>query len=79
MVLPLSMVLPECFLLPHLRHISFITWVYGLLKVIFTPQSLKAMQVLFSLMASAGWVGGRKEKMLSGLYLRNHKVQEVDS
>ena len=50
---------------------------------IFTPQPLRAVGVLFSPMVS-GWVGGRPGggraagNSLSGLYLRNCKVKEVD-
>ena len=44
--------------------------------VVFTPQPLRAVGVLFSPMVS-GWAGGGKS--LSGLYLRNCKVQEVDT
>ena len=45
----------------------------------FTPQPLIAVRVLFSPMVS-GWAGGQAAgRSLSGLYLRNHKVQEVDT
>ena len=47
------------------------------IHLVFTPQPLRAVGVLFSPMVS-GWaggrVGGRREKSLSGLYLRNRKV-----
>ena len=60
---------------------------------IFTPQPLRVVGVLFSPMVSGwlkgcrgvvfthgvqmgGWAAG---KSLSGLYLRNHKVYEVDA
>ena len=43
-------------------------------KIVFTPQPLRAVGVLFSPMVS-GWAGGRVAgKSLSGLYLRNRKV-----
>ena len=51
-------------------------------SLIFTPQPLRAVGVLFSPMVS-GWAGGRPVgrvggraagKSLSGLYLRNRKV-----
>ena len=49
----------------------------------FTPQPLMAVGVLFSPMVSGwsgGWLGGRAAgNSLSGLYLRNRKVQEVDT
>ena len=46
---------------------------------IFTPQPLRAIGVLFSPMES-GWVGKRVVgKSFSGLYLRNRKVEEVDT
>ena len=50
-----------------------------LLNNFFTPQPLRAVGVLFSPMVS-GWVGRwAAGKSLSGLYLRNRKVQEVDT
>ena len=54
----------------------------GFIIMIFTPQPLRAVGVLFSPMVS-GWVGGRPGgraggraagNSLSGLYLRNRKV-----
>ena len=42
------------------------------LRMVFTPQPLRAVGVLFSLMVSR-WAGGGG-KSLSGLYLRNCKV-----
>ena len=47
-------------------------------NIIFTPQPLRAVGVLFSPMVS-GWAGGRASgraagNSLSGLYLRNRKV-----
>ena len=48
--------------------------VTALIYLGFTPQSLRAVGVLFSPMVS-GWAGGRAAgKSLSGLYLRNRKV-----
>ena len=52
-------------------------WGMGISDAVFTPQPLRAVGVLFSPMVS-GWAGGRvvgrREKSLSGLYLRNRKV-----
>ena len=46
---------------------------------VITPQPLRAVGVLFSPMVS-GWAGGRAAgNSLSGLYLRNGKVYEVDT
>ena len=50
------------------------SFVFLLSDIIFTPQPLRAVGVLFSPMVS-GWAGGQAAgKSLSGLYLRNHKV-----
>ena len=44
----------------------------------FTPQCLKAVRVLFSPMMSR-WMGGLVGKSLSRLYLRNCKVEKIDT
>ena len=56
----------------------------GLLRLVlvflFTPQPLRAVRVMFSPMVYYGWLGGLAVgKRLSRLYLRNCKVQEVDT
>ena len=44
------------------------------ISIVFTPQPLRAVGVLFSPVVS-GWVGGQAAgKSLSGLYFRNRKV-----
>ena len=52
----------------HYKH------TYPEFLLVFTPQPLRAVRVLFSPMVS-GWAGGKAAgKSLSGLYLRNRKV-----
>ena len=67
----LRWVINICYM-PQLESVNF--------SVVFTPQPLRAVGVLFSPMVS-GWVGGWAVggKSLSGLYLRNCKVLEVDT
>ena len=53
---------------------SMYTTKYTSARMLFTPQPLRAVGVLFSPMVSR-WAGGRAAgKSLSGLYLRNRKV-----
>ena len=56
---------------------EFEDWLY-VFMLIFTPQPLRAVGVLFSLMVSGGaggrLVGRAAGNSLSGLYLRNRKV-----
>ena len=63
-------------------HLPLLHKAYNIVKVIFTPQPLRAVGVLFSPIVS-GWAGGcpvggaggrAAGKSLSGLYLRNCKV-----
>ena len=67
-----------------LHNWNFLTLKVNYKPQLFTPQPLRAVGVLFSPMVS-GWAGGRAScrraagKSLSGLYLRNRKVWEVDT
>ena len=60
--------------MPEIRLIQHPICTNKYYLVIFTPQPLRAVGVLFSPMVSGwagGWVAGNR---LSGLYLRNRKV-----
>ena len=58
----------------HVSYFLFGGWWGETDALLFTPQPLRAVGVLFSPMVS-GWVGGRAAgNSLSGLYLRNRKV-----
>ena len=39
--------------------------------------SVNCLKFIFLLPMAFDWVGGEKQKILSGLYLRSHEVQEV--
>ena len=60
------------------KVLNFEVILSNMLSLLFTPQPLRAVGVLFSPMVSGwagGWAGGRAAgNSLSGLYLRNRKV-----